>query len=121
MDGKERCAISAGNKIEVSLLAVLEAFACTPLTPGDEGVIDALSATGASVKKRIDAMWVAYAAGMLREIEIGASYDLETCNELSALGIETLEKLRFDERTRITSRVARDILGDIEKEMAGDA
>lgn len=106
------------NEVEVRLIDVLEAFACTPLTPGDEGVIDLLARTGASISKRLDAMWLANREGMLSAIEIGASYDLETCSELSALGIETLEKLRFDERTRLASLVARDILGDIEKEMA---
>ncbi len=109
------------DEVDVSLLMVLEAFACTPLTSGDEGVIDALSATGASIKKRIHAMWRAYTTGMLREIEFGASNDFETCSELSAHGVETLEKLRFDERTRVTSKAARGILGDIEKEMLGDA
>lgn len=111
--------MSARDEVEVRLIDVLEAFACTPLTPGDVCVIDALSATGASVKKRIDAMWSAHATGMLREIEIGAAYDLETCNELSTLGLETLERLRFDEQTRVTGKSARGILADIEAEMAG--
>lgn len=113
--------VSARDEVDVSMLAVLEAFASTPPTGGDEGVIDALAYTGASFKKRIHVMWCAYTTGMLREIETGAAHDLETCNELSTLGLETLERLRFDERTRVTSRVARDIMGDIEREMAGQA
>lgn len=108
------------EKNVVSLLAVLEAFAFEPPTPGDEGVIDALASTGASVKKRMDAMWSAYMGGMLNDGGVwlvdGQSYSF-----LTDLGLETLEKLRFYERTRVTGKVARDILADIEREMAGDA
>lgn len=112
--------MSAINEPVVSLLAVLDAYACTPPTPGDEGVTDALSRTGASLMKRLEAMWSADRGGMLDEIEIWASFDCQTCSELFALGLETLEKLRFDERTRITSKDLRGTLGDIEREMAGE-
>lgn len=106
---------------EVSLLAVLEAYACTPSTPGDEAVIDSLASTGASIEQRMDAMLSAYLGGMMDEIEILANLEYRTCQKLSELGFETLEKLRFDERTRIASRSAREILSGIEKEMASEA
>lgn len=65
-------------------------------------------------------MWSAYMGGMLNDGGVwlvdGQSYSF-----LTDLGLETLEKLRFYERTRVTGKVARDILADIEREMAGDA
>lgn len=41
--------------------------------------------------------------------------------DLERGGLKTLEKLRFDERTRVTGKSARGLLADIEAEMAGNA
>lgn len=111
--------MTAKTETEVTLLDVLEAFDRTPPTPGDEGVIDALASTGASTIKRLEAIWDAEDQGMLHDGQILMIDGPHSYFALSDLGTEVLEKLRFDERTRLTSHVARGLLGDIEAEMAG--
>ncbi len=113
--------MSEENEAVVSLLAVLDAYACTPPTPGDEGVVDALADTGASLIKRLEAMWSADRGDMLHDGQIWTADGQHSYSALSDLGLKTLEKLRFDERTRVTGKSARGLLADIEAEMAGNA
>ena len=113
--------MSEKNEIEVSLIDVLLAVESEPQTPGDSGVFDELAWTGAGCAKVLGAMWSAGDLGMLREIEIDWLGERRTCSVISELGLETLERHRFDERTRITSASGRGTLADIGREMDGDA
>jgi hypothetical protein len=106
---------------ESSLLTVLEALESEPATSGYAGIFDALEKTGCSPAKRLDAVWLAEAQGFFEEIVIQAADRQHKRCTLSALGLDALERLRFEGRTRITSRSARAILGDIEKEMVIEA
>lgn len=106
---------------EVSLLEVLQALESEPAALGYAGIFDALEKTGCSASKRLDAMWSPETQGFFKEIEFQAPDGQHKRCTLSALGLEMLERLRFEGRTRITSRSAREILGDIEKEMVIEA
>ena len=58
--------MSAENEVEVRLIDVLETFARTPPSPGNAGVMDALStSTGAKRLKILEAMWSAEDEGLL--------------------------------------------------------
>lgn len=94
----------------VSLIDVLEAFSRTPQSEGNLGVVDALMVTGASQMARFEAMWDAEDRRMVDGFNATGGW-------LSASGIDILERHRFDERTRASSKVARSLLDEIEADM----
>ena len=122
----------------ITLLDVLNAFSEQPSYWGNEMVIKALRHTGARVPVRLAAIDTAHRAGMTRIIRYARSWcgsygvygaDGEDLIEwtagekyydalaLSPLGIETLERLQFDAR----SRAGRDFGNALLDEMDGAA
>ena len=122
----------------ISLLDVLTAFSEQPATFGNAVVIKSLRFTGARVPARLAAIDEAHKLGMTRIIRYagswGGSYGVYGADgehllewaagekyydalALSPLGIETLERLRFDAR----SLVSRDVGNALLAEMAGEA
>lgn len=121
----------------VTLLNVLTAFSEQPATFGNAVVVKSLRFTGARVPARRAAIDLAHRAGMTRIIRYahpyGGSYSVFGADgknlelavgekyydalALSPLGIETLERLQFDAR----SRAGRDFGNALLSEMDGAA